>query len=159
VRPSFPNPQSVQQGARANDHGCHDPCSEQHGSRQPRSWLILNVRQRSMSSEHLSLAEIVGPWRESASESGLVARTQRAWSKPIGSLTNQELATCLRQAIAVQHLLPMAKKRVAERFEDESDIDDGELSSAIEHAEYHEKREQEHQSVISARFSTDEKPA
>src|SRR5215208_1015261 len=36
----------AQQGARANDHGCHDPCSEQHGSRQPRSWLILNVRQK-----------------------------------------------------------------------------------------------------------------
>src|SRR5215208_3837962 len=35
----------AQQGARANDHGCHDPCSEQHGSRQPRSWLILNVGQ------------------------------------------------------------------------------------------------------------------
>src|SRR5829696_5159644 len=36
----------AEQGARANDHGCHDPCSEQHGSRQPRSWLILNVRQK-----------------------------------------------------------------------------------------------------------------
>src|SRR5215212_6355842 len=31
--------------SRANDHGCHDPCSEQHGSRQPWSWLILNVGQ------------------------------------------------------------------------------------------------------------------
>src|SRR6186997_1162202 len=37
---------TAQQGARANDHGCHDPCSEQHGSRQPRSWLILNVGQK-----------------------------------------------------------------------------------------------------------------
>src|SRR3954470_9903162 len=37
---------NAQQGARANDHGCHDPCSEQHGSRQPRSWLILNVGQK-----------------------------------------------------------------------------------------------------------------
>ena len=35
----------AQQGARANDHGCHDPCSEQHGSRQPRSWLIFDVSQ------------------------------------------------------------------------------------------------------------------
>jgi hypothetical protein len=38
--------EKAEQGARANDHGCHDPCSEQHGSRQPRSWLILNVRQK-----------------------------------------------------------------------------------------------------------------
>ena len=25
----------AEQGARANDHGCHVPCSEQHGPRQP----------------------------------------------------------------------------------------------------------------------------
>jgi hypothetical protein len=37
--------EKAQQGARANDHGCHDPCSEQHGSRQPRSWLIFDVGQ------------------------------------------------------------------------------------------------------------------
>jgi hypothetical protein len=42
-------PKNAQQGARANDHGCHDPCSEQHGSRQPRSWLILNVGQKTCS--------------------------------------------------------------------------------------------------------------
>jgi hypothetical protein len=36
----------AEQAARANDHGCHDPCSEQHGSRQPRSWLILSVRPK-----------------------------------------------------------------------------------------------------------------
>src|SRR5215212_4038635 len=36
----------AQQGARANDHGCHVSCSEQHEPRQPRSWLILNVGRR-----------------------------------------------------------------------------------------------------------------
>jgi hypothetical protein len=35
----------AEQGARANDHGCHVSCSEQHEPRQPRSWLILNVGQ------------------------------------------------------------------------------------------------------------------
>jgi hypothetical protein len=45
------NGQKAQQGARANDHGCYDRCSEQHGSRQPRSWLILNVSQ--MKTTHL----------------------------------------------------------------------------------------------------------
>jgi hypothetical protein len=44
--PAVPPNHTAQQGARANDHGCHDPCSEQHGSRQPRSWLILNVSQK-----------------------------------------------------------------------------------------------------------------
>jgi len=41
-----PLSQEAQQGARANDHGCHDPCSEQHEVRQTRSWLILNVNQK-----------------------------------------------------------------------------------------------------------------
>src|SRR5688572_1842761 len=54
MRPSFsglrgvslPMRTKAQQGARANDHGCHVSCSEQHEPRQPRSWLILNVRQK-----------------------------------------------------------------------------------------------------------------
>src|SRR5688572_31136443 len=55
--------EKAEQGARANDHGCHDPCSEQHGSRQPWSWLILNVRQKHfLMSEDQSL-DIVGVGR------------------------------------------------------------------------------------------------
>ena len=45
--------QKAEPGARANDHGCHDPCSEQHGSRQPRSWLILNVGRKKAASRIL----------------------------------------------------------------------------------------------------------
>src|SRR5215212_1709379 len=41
-----PHDKTAQQGARANDHGCHISCSEQHEPRQPRSWLILSVRQK-----------------------------------------------------------------------------------------------------------------
>src|SRR5437868_5368357 len=37
---------TAEQGARANHHGCHASCSEQHEPRQPRSWLILSVRQK-----------------------------------------------------------------------------------------------------------------
>jgi GNAT superfamily N-acetyltransferase len=67
-------PQTAQQGARANDHGCHDPCSEQHGSRQPRSWLILNVRQKTSrfvtsdylkrlgAQGHLKVKEVLRKW-------------------------------------------------------------------------------------------------
>src|SRR5215217_6683299 len=46
MRRGYSDLPEAEQGARANDHGCHASCSEQHGSRQPRSWLILNVRQR-----------------------------------------------------------------------------------------------------------------
>ena len=41
----------AEQGARANDHGRHASCSEQHESRRPRSWLILNVRRKKDSGE------------------------------------------------------------------------------------------------------------
>jgi hypothetical protein len=49
---SLPTSAFVQQGARANDHRCHDPCSEQHGSRQRRSWLIFDVRLLEPSAPH-----------------------------------------------------------------------------------------------------------
>jgi hypothetical protein len=42
----FRNENGAQPGARANDHGCHASCAEPHEPRQPRSWLILNVRQK-----------------------------------------------------------------------------------------------------------------
>src|SRR5688572_24303107 len=56
MRPSFsglrgvslPMRTKAQQGARANDHGCHVSCSEQHEPHQPRSWLILNVGRKLM---------------------------------------------------------------------------------------------------------------
>jgi hypothetical protein len=43
---SCSNEKEAEQDARANDHGRHASCSEQHEPRQPRSWLILNVRQK-----------------------------------------------------------------------------------------------------------------
>src|SRR5438045_9339476 len=56
--------EKAEQGARANDHGCHDPCSEQHGSRQPRSWLILNVRQNTMPGRKAKIPEDMLPFKE-----------------------------------------------------------------------------------------------
>jgi len=50
-------PQTALQGARANDHGCHVSCSEQHEPRQPRSWLILNVSQKMTCDLHQLLPE------------------------------------------------------------------------------------------------------
>ena len=112
-----------------------------------------------MSSEHLSLAEIVGPWIDPDFDSGLIERMRNAWSKPIGRLTNHELATCLRQTVAVEHVLPIAKKRDAEEFHDESELHDTELAQAIEDLEYRLKSEREHQRIIASRFDHDEPKA
>jgi hypothetical protein len=89
-----------------------------------------------MSTKSRSVAEIVGPWKDTPGpETGLVRRCREAWSKPLESLSNEELATFLRQKIAVAHLTPIAKKRVAEHFEDGTEMYDEELSNAIAHAE------------------------
>jgi len=85
-----------------------------------------------MASEHRSLSEIIGPWKNPQFESGLIARCHAVWEKPIGSLTNEELATLLRQKIAVQHLLPIAKKRVDGQVDDNTEIYEGELRAAID---------------------------
>lgn len=63
-----------------------------------------------------TLADLLGPWRESGFDSGLISRVRAAWSKPIDMLTNHELATCLRQKIAVDHLLPVAEKRIHDGY-------------------------------------------
>lgn len=88
-----------------------------------------------MPSERNSLSGIIGSWVNPDFESGLIARCRDAWQKPIDSLTNEEIATLLRQKIAVEHLLPIAKKRVKDRTDDDTEMFVGELAAAISHAE------------------------
>jgi len=82
----------------------------------------------------ISLADLLGPWVEPDCDSSLIERCRNAWSKPLRDLTNQELATLLRQRFVVDHLLPIATQRVLDGFDDDSEIYDGELQSAIEYA-------------------------
>src|SRR5688572_11560426 len=85
---------------------------------------------------HRSLADLIGPWCEPHFESGLIERVRDAWSKPLDTLTNHELATCLRQNSAIDHLLPIAKTRVHDEGVDDSELHDTELVDAIDHAEH-----------------------
>ena len=84
--------------------------------------------------DSISIADILGPWSEPDWDSGLIARLREAWNKPLRDLSREELATLLRQRIAVEQILPVAKKRLAESFDDETEIFDGELQEAIEDA-------------------------
>jgi len=81
-----------------------------------------------------TLETIVGPWEESAFESGLIARCREAWAKPLEELNRSELATLLRQRIAIDQLIPVAKKKI-EEADDDTEIDDRELAAAITYAE------------------------
>jgi len=87
-----------------------------------------------MTTDTISVADLLGPWVEPDWDSGLIERCRNAWSKPLRDLTNQELATLLRQRFAVEHILPIASQRVQDGFDDDTEIYDGELESAIEYA-------------------------
>ena len=78
-----------------------------------------------------SIADILGPWVDSDWESGLTERCKRAWNKPLQQLTNQELATLLRQDIATDRILPIAEKRIRRAVDDNTEIYDGELEEAV----------------------------
>jgi hypothetical protein len=86
-----------------------------------------------MNSDLSSLAQILGPWVEPDWDSGLIARCRGAWSKPLRELSREELATLLRQRLGVEHLLPLARRKLQET-DDETEMFDGELAEAIEHA-------------------------
>jgi len=83
---------------------------------------------------YVSAADIVGPWSEPNWESGLVERCRRAWNKPLGELSNEELATFLRQRIATAAVLIVAEVRLQEGRDDGTEMFDGELAEAVSHA-------------------------
>ena len=88
-----------------------------------------------MITESHTLAQILGPWNDAEFDSGLVERCKKAWSKPLKSLTNLELATCLRQKIALEHIIPVAKERMKNRKDDDTEYYTGQLAEALADAE------------------------
>jgi hypothetical protein len=82
----------------------------------------------------ISVADLLGPFVENGWGSGLIERCRTAWSKPLLELTNEELATLLRQRIAVDHLVPIAEKRLREGVDDGTEMYDGELEGAVRDA-------------------------
>ena len=87
-----------------------------------------------MSDDTISVADILGPWVEPDWDSGMIDRCRRAWSRPLRDLSREELATLLRQRIAVEHVLPVARQRVQSGVDDNTEMYNGELEAAIEYA-------------------------
>lgn len=85
--------------------------------------------------ENTTIADLLGPWIEPDWNSGLIDRCRTAWNKPLRDLSNEELTTLLRQRIAVEHILPLARKRVEDGVEDDTEMYEGELEAAIEYAD------------------------
>src|SRR5437016_1255004 len=68
--------------------------------------------------QHVTVAGVEGPWVDSNFESGLIERCRRGWNTPVGKLTNELLATYLRQRIALKLVVPEARKRIAAQYVD-----------------------------------------
>jgi hypothetical protein len=82
----------------------------------------------------LSVADILGPWIDPDSDSGLIDRCRKSWCIPIDKLSNEMLATFLRQEIATDAILQEANKRLTAGFDDDSELYAGELTAAVEAA-------------------------
>ena len=84
--------------------------------------------------ESATVADVVGPWVDPQWESGLIERCKRGWNTPVAELPNDLLATYLRQKIALSLTVPEARKRVAEKFVDDTELYDEELEEALKYA-------------------------
>jgi len=84
--------------------------------------------------ETASVADVDGPWVDPQWESGLIERCKGGWDTPVAELTNELLATYLRQKIALSLVVPEARKRIAENFVDDTEFYEEELAVALEYA-------------------------
>lgn len=82
--------------------------------------------------ESKCVADIEGSWVEQPFQSGLIERCKRNWNIPVIELTNEVLATYLRQKIALQLIIPEARRRIDAGFDDDSELFDGELAEALQ---------------------------
>jgi hypothetical protein len=85
------------------------------------------------STDTKSVADFLGPWVEPDFKSSLIARCREAWNRPFRDLTRLELATLIEQKFVVEHVLPVARKKLHEA-DDDTEMFDGQLAEAIEYA-------------------------
>ena len=81
-----------------------------------------------------NVADVVGPWIDPDFVSGLIERLRRSWNVPISELSDEMLASFLRQEIATAFILPEARNRLEAVISDNSELYDGELRAAYQAA-------------------------
>jgi hypothetical protein len=79
-----------------------------------------------------SVANIERPCVDPDYDSGLIQRCRKSWNTPIDELSNEMLATFLRQQIATMAILDEATKRLDINFDDGSELYEGELARAVD---------------------------
>jgi hypothetical protein len=81
--------------------------------------------------EMSSVADEEGPWMDPDFESSLIQRCRLNWYVPIGKLSNYALATFIRQKTALGLVVPEARRRLAARYRDGTELHDKELAVAV----------------------------
>lgn len=82
--------------------------------------------------ERRSVSDIEGSWVQPDFESGLIRRCRTNWSVPVCNLTNEALATFLRQKFALQIVLPEGERRLHAKFTDDTELFPEELANAVQ---------------------------
>ncbi|MCP4375337.1 MAG: hypothetical protein GY794_04070 [bacterium] len=81
-----------------------------------------------------SAQDIEGLWKNPDFESGLIQHCRKAWKTPIDELSDEMLATFLRQKIALDPVIEEAQRRVESQNYDDSEMYDGELEKNLKEA-------------------------
>lgn len=97
-------------------------------------WAHTGRLLSDMAKQAFSIADIEGPWVEPQFASSLIDRCRSGWNTPVGELTNELLATYLRQKIATRLIVPEARRRIAERCVDGTELYEEELAEALRFA-------------------------
>ena len=90
--------------------------------------------------EWKSAADIEGEWKDPSFTSSLIDRCKESWHTPTVDLTNLALLTYLHERIALQVMIPEARKRVERKFDDHTERFVGELAEALHSAEIFESK-------------------
>src|SRR5262249_36388148 len=93
---------------------------------------MSNTKMPGKPHHSMSLASIYGAWEQSGAPKGLIEKIKKAWDKPLAELTNGELAALLRQRFGVEYVLPLARERLIDQFDDETESSEGELAKMVE---------------------------
>ena len=81
-----------------------------------------------------TVADVEGPWVGPDFHSSLIERCRRGWNVPVAELSNELLATYLRQRIALSLVVPEAQNRLAASCVDGSELYEEELANALKAA-------------------------
>lgn len=77
------------------------------------------------------VADIEGAWIEPEFDSSLIQRCRENWNSPVTEVTNNVLATFIRQKLALSLVIPEAKRRISEKYTDDTELFDGELVKIV----------------------------